>query len=290
VRRYFYDPFGRVLKIAYGGEGQAITETNYSYDNRGRLQYISDGSRPDNPVTFRYDDQGRKSKIEISRPADYRPNTAVAGSPFEVANRAPNLPGGGTATTLYDEHDRATEVQVRDASGELVNRAIRTYDAQGHVLEEKLVLDHPETMFPAEVRAQLLEQSGLSPDQLREELRAQLTKLMAGQSGPYSVSYSYDSQGRVKLTNRRIFSEKQEIETTYNEHGDVASEITGRARLAGEASAPTAASGLSSYSEVHYSYKYDDRDNWIEQTISYRSGPAGTFQPSTTTKRTLTYF
>ena len=76
---------------------------------------------------------------------------------------APNLPGGGTATTIYDEHDRATEVQVRDASGEIVNRAVRTYDAQGHVLEEKQIQDDPVTMFPAEVRAQILEQSGLSP-------------------------------------------------------------------------------------------------------------------------------
>ena len=86
---------------------------------------------------------------------------------------------------------------MRDASGDLVNRALRTYDAQGHVIEEKQVLDNPETMIPSEARAKMLEQSGLSADQLRQELRTQLTKLMAGESGPYSVSYRYDTHGRV---------------------------------------------------------------------------------------------
>jgi hypothetical protein len=63
--------------------------------------------------------------VQVSRPADYRPNTGVAGSPFQVADRAPNLPGGGSATTVYDEHDRPAEVQVRDAQGELMSRAVR---------------------------------------------------------------------------------------------------------------------------------------------------------------------
>lgn len=120
VTRYAYDASGRLLKTTSGVGGQAITETTCSY--------------------------------EISCPADYRPNTAVAGSPFEVADRAPNLPGGGSATTIYDEHDRATEVQVRDAKGELVSRAVRTYDSQGHVVEEKQILDNPETVIPAEAR------------------------------------------------------------------------------------------------------------------------------------------
>jgi len=245
VTRYGYDASGRLLKTSSGAEGKALTETTYSYDPQGRPQNISDGNKPDTPVTFRYDERGRKSKVEISRPADYRSDVAVAGSPFEAVDRAPNLPGGGSATTIYDKHDRPTEVQVRDASGELVNRAVRSYDAQGHVIEEKQILDNPGTMFPAEVRAKMLEQSGLSADQLRQELRAQMTKLMAGQSGPYAVSHSYDTHGRVIHTSRRIFDHEDKIDTTYNEQGDTESEITRSTRLAGEAD-PT-------YSEVRYS-------------------------------------
>jgi YD repeat-containing protein len=290
VTRYSYAPSGRLLKTASGVEGQALTETNYSYDHQGRLQMISESDKPESAVTFRYDEQGRKSKIAISRPADYQPNVGIGESPFEAAEMAPNLPGGGTATTIYDEQDRATEVLVRDASGEVVNRAVRTYDAQGHLLEEKQVLDNPETMFPAEMRAQILEQSDLSRDQLQQEMRAQLTKLMGGHSGPYSMSYSYDDHGRVTRANRRIFNEGQEIETTYNEHGDIALEITRSTGLMGKTDATTPAPALPAYSETHYFYKYDRQGNWIEQTISFRSTPDGAFQTSTMTKRTLTYY
>jgi YD repeat-containing protein len=290
VMRYFYDPSGRLLKTASGMEAQGTAETIYSYDRSGKLQNISGGNRPDDPVTFRYDEHGRKTKIEISRPADYRSGIAEGGSPFESADRAPNLPGGGSATTIYDEHDRATEVQVRDASGQLVSRAIRTYDAHGHVVEEKQILDNPEMIFPAEIRAQILEQSGLSPDELQQELRTQLTKLMAGQSGLHSVSYGYDSHGRVSHTSRRIFNQQQEIETTYNEHGDVESEITRSTRLVGETDPRTPSAGLPDYSEVRYSYKYDHHENWIEQSISYRPSPEAAFQSSTVIKRVLTYY
>jgi len=288
--RYDYDGSGRLLKTASGTEGQALTETTYSYDHGGRLQNISGGSRHDSPVTFRYDDNGRKSKIETSSSGDYRSGIAEGGSPFEAADRAPNLPGGGSATTIYDEHDRATEVQIRDASGELVNRAVRTYDEQGHVTEERLIWDAPERMFPPEALAQMLEQSGLSRDQLHQELHTQMTKLMAGQSGPYSVSFRYDTYGRVSHTNRRIFNESEEIETLYNEHGDAASEITRSTPLAGQDDSTAPAVGLPSYSEVRHSYKYDSRKNWIEQASSYRSAPDGTFQSSTVIKRTLTYY
>ena len=133
----------------------------------------------------------------------------------------------------------------------------------------------------------MLEESGLSADQMRQELRTQLLKLMAGQPGRYSVSHSCDTQGRVLHTNRRIFNEGQEIETAYNEHGDVASEITRSTGLTGETDPTTAAPGLPSYSEVRYSHQYDQHDNWIEQAISFRSSPGGAFQSSTVIQRTV---
>ena len=276
--------------MASGVEGQASTATTYFYDQQGRLQNIGADGGSDSPVTFRYDEHGGKTKIAISRSADYRPGIAEGGSPFETADRAPNLPGGGSATTIYDEHDRATEVQVRDANGELVKRAVRTYDAKGHILEEKQIWDDPVKMFPADAFAEILEKSGLSLDQLQQELHTQLTKLMAGQSGPYSVSYEYDAQGRVKHTSRRIFNHEDEIETTYNQHGDVTSEVTRSTRPTGDTEPTTATPGPPSYSEVRHSYQYDQHENWIEDALSYRSSPDGTFQSSTVTKRTLTYY
>jgi len=52
----------------------------------------------------------------------------------------------------------------------------------------------------------------------------------------------------------------------------------------------TPAPWLPSYSEVRYSYQYDQHENWIEKAVSYRSSPDATFQSSTVIKRTVTYY
>jgi hypothetical protein len=220
-----------------------------------------------------------------SRPEDYRFNTATAGFPFEAVDVAPNLPGGGRSITSYDEHDRAIEVRVYDANGELINRAVRIYDEQGRVSEERQIVDDIERLIPSEARAQMLKESGLSADELRQELRAQLTKLMGGQREPYSVSYRYDAFGRVNHMHRRIFNHEDDIQTTYNQNGDAESEVT-LSKVQAEPNTPSPPS----YSEVHYSYQYDQHQNWTEQSISWRSSPDGAFQPSTQMKRTLEYY
>ena len=289
VMRYEYSNSGQLRKTASGIDGQTLTETTYSHDPQGRLEKITTDSKSETPVCFRYDEHGGKTKIQTSRPSDYRPNTASGGSPFEAADMTPNLPDGGITTTIYDEHDRPTEVQVRDTSGELVKRALRTYDAQGHVSEEKQIHDNLVAMFPSETRQKLLDDSGLSADQLRQELHVQLTKLMKGQAGPYSVSNRYDSRGRLIHTDRRIFNQEDEIDTMYNEHGDPESEITRSTRPEAE-NEPTTLGSPSSYSETRYSYEYDQHGNWTEKTVSYRSSSDAVFQSSIVIKRSLTYY
>jgi YD repeat-containing protein len=279
VMKFEHDAYGRLLKTTCGVEDGAMKQTTYLYDSRGRLLEVRDEARPSNPSTFAYDEHGRKTKTETSSPEDYRPNTATAGSPFEAADTAPNLPGGGSATTFYDEHDRAIEIEVRDAEGELVSRALRKYDVEGRVVEEQQVLDRPELVFPADVRAKMIEESGISPDELMRELRAQLTHLMLGQSSVHSVSYRHDDQGRVINTNRRMFNHQHEIDTVYNEQGDIESEVT-RSTLPDRSP---------SFAEARYSYGYDHYGNWTEQEISYRNSPDSEFQSSTIVKRTLTY-
>ncbi len=102
------------------------------------------------------------------------------------------------------------------------------------------------------------------------------------------MSYGYDDQGRVIHTSRRFFNIQIEIETSYNDHGDIESEITRQTTLADNSEAPVIPSP--SYYEVRYAYRYDQRANWIEQTSSYRSGPDEAFKITSTTKRTLTYY
>jgi hypothetical protein len=288
--RYDYDASGRLLKTRSGTEGEANSETTYFYDQQNRMTEIINSKRPANPVSFRYDERGRKSMTVVSLPEDYRPNVASGGSPFDRAAFPPNLRGGGSATTIYDELDRAIEAQVRNANGELIEHTVRTYDAQGRVLEEIQTLDAPERMFSVEQLDEVRQKQGLSADQFRQEFRADFAKLMAGRPGMYSVSYRYDSQGRVQHTSRRILNTEEDMETLYNERGDVVSEIRWRKELNGGTDSATAAPRPPSFSEVRYSYQYDSHGNWTEKTMSVRSSPDGAFEPRCVMTQTLTYY
>jgi hypothetical protein len=284
VSRMLYDSSGNFLKHECGNVGESTTESVYTYDNQGRLLKVTNSAKPDNPVSFHYDDRGRKTKLEVSLPEDYRPNCADARSPFAAADSAPNLDGGGSATTFYDDQDRPTEVHVRDAQGELVTRAVRTYDKDGRVSEEHTIWEQPEKSFPTSVRADVLK-AGVSI----EEFRRQMMEVMGGHSGPSSVAYTYDAQGRVTQIRRRIFNDEHTTEISYNEHGDKTVEIE-RCASIGDQDGQAQRPGLPSYSEVRYSYEYDDRGNWTEETVSYRSSPDDARVSSTGRRRQLTYY
>jgi len=293
ITRSEYSPSGQVLKVVSGVEGKAVTKTSYIYDDQGRIQRIvpdKPGENPmSQPISFHYDQHGRKTSTVSSTAADYRPNMASGLGPFEALDLPPNLPGGGTATTIYDEQDRPTEVEVRDAKGELVMHATRTYDSQGRVAAEKQFHDNFAPMFAPEAQEKILQESGLSPEQLSTLVQAELPKLVGGHTEGYTICYAYDVHGRVSHTSRRIFNQQDEIDTTYNDHGDVDSEITRSTEIPSADGIPPDA-GPSAYSEVRYSYRYDEHGNWIEKTTAYRLRRDEEFQSPSTIKRTLTYY
>jgi YD repeat-containing protein len=271
-----YNASGKLLKTTSGKEGGPSKATNYAYDEQGRLTSITkDGAAP---VTFHYDEQGRKTKVQTSRPEDYRANVSVAGTPFEAADTPPNLAGGGTATTKYDENDRPTEVEVRNAQGELVSRAVRVYDDQGNIKEEKQILDDPIKIFPAEFQARIASEPGQA-----DGLRAQLTQAMGGHEGFSSSGYTYDAQGRVVEQTQQFFNLVERTETTYNEQGDVA----GEKRLStqeGEQEQPPQSP------ETRFTYHYDQHGNWTEKITLQSTSARGAFEPSDSARQTLTYF
>ncbi len=276
---YSYDPSGLLLRILRGQAGRPDTEVTYRYDEQRRPKQIVYSERPDDPVSFRYDERGRKVKYQPSRAEDYRRSLSYGGSPFEIADRAPNLPGGGMSITYYDDRDRPAEVQVCDAEGNIVSRTVRIYNDNGLVVEEKQVLEDPATIVSEESRTKVLESTRGSID----DLRAQLSRLMPDQEGHYSIRYAYDAQGRVVQTVRRFFNQEDRIDTAYNERGDVAIEITKSSQTgAGDAAE-------SEYSEAVYSYKYDRNGNWIEKVVAQRHQPGGALSPSFKVVRALTY-
>jgi YD repeat-containing protein len=280
--RYTYDASGKLLKTAQTNQGKPGEVATYTYDGHQRLTNVTYSDLPNNPVTYLYDEAGRKTKVLISRAEDFRSNVATAGSLFSSGDLPPNLPGGGTATTIYDESDRPTEIQIHDTHGELVSRSVRIYDERGNVLSEKQIVDDPIKVIPAEARAAILAEASASGENIRE----QLSNFMGGQGEPVTTANTYDEQGRLKTSVQRFFTEESTTETAYNSHGDVASQMS-RAKTIGT----EVGRGESQQDgEIRYEYQYDEHKNWTEKTQSSCSVSDTSCEITCTTRRTLTYF
>ena len=287
---YTYSSDGRLLKIASGNASSApSSETTYLYDDAQRLV----GAAGDKvQVHYRYDDKGRKSVIENYNSQPLAPNTAYAphweGTDLGFATYL-----GGTVTTSYNDQGVATGAEFRDAAGKLLGHIVRKFDAEGRIVAEQQFADAPhDLMLTEEIR------SKFNPEQLKA-----VGTFAAGMQNRIN-SYSYDSQGRV--TERRRsggpFGEEVTI-TTYNDHGDKASEKTttvrnpetGRQYSLNDAGAmipvgqPNPAQPPTVY-EAQYTYQCDTYGNWTEQATAGRSEPGAAFVPGFVRRRRVSYY
>jgi hypothetical protein len=276
--RNTFSQTGLLLKTTRQMNGGALAETINEYDDSGRIRRACSSTRSRDIASYSYDEHGRMKKVQTSQAEDYQPNLSHSGN-FISHDRAPNLPCGGSATTVYDEQQRPTEIEVRDELGELVRRVTRIYDEKGDILEEAEFLPDPVAIIPKQSRERILNNAGASA----EDFRDQLSKLLAGRSGLWSVRYERDPQGRAIRTRRRAFNREETIETSYNDHGDLSREIT-----RGAASGDSPDLGPL-YSEAIHTYQYDANGNWTEEIVSHRSSPNEPFKIISRIARTLTY-
>lgn len=107
----------------------------------------------------------------------------------------------------------ATGAELRNAEGILVGHIVRKFDAEGRIIAEKQAADAPQVNLPEEFR------SKLNPERMKS-----VGTMIAGMQNCV-ISYSYDAQGRVTERHRSggVFVEQLTV-TTYNDHGDKASE------------------------------------------------------------------
>jgi len=289
VTSYSYYPDGRLLKIVTGNAGSTNrSETTYLYDEQGRLVAIKSGDQIQ--TRYQYDDTGRKSATETCDSKPLPPNTAYA--PHWEGTELGFVPSpGGKITTMYNENGIATGAQFYDAMGNLVGHIVRKFDPEGRVIEEEQAADAPQENLPEELR------SKLNAEQMKS-----VGTLMAGAQNT-AISYSYDAQDRVTGRHRSGgFFGQQVTVTTYNDHGDKASErettvmspdtgpwrLTDAGAFIPEGKQNPAQPPMTS--ETQYTYQYDQNGNWIEQTILGRSQPDEPFQPGTVIRRKLTYY
>lgn len=288
VTRYTYEAAGQLLhKSIQNEKGESDGEIVYHYDQQGRLQSIASSKNANNPIAFRYDANGKKSKIAIAQPFDLPHGSETIShsieASFETGSSAPALPEGGSTVTLYDDHDQPIEIQTRSANGEIVSRTVRVYDDQGRVVEEKQIMDDPLKVIPAGDQKRIFASGDVSPNELRDKLAEFL-----GGSEMWSIKYTYDAQGRRSTMIRTLFNHVEEqVESAYNEHGDVAKETT-RSTTRGT---PNAENDGTESSETIYSYEYDTCGNWIVKKSSSRSLPDRTSKDTgPDVHRTIEYF
>lgn len=301
-----YDADGRLVRTVSGKSGEPATETLYAYDEAGRLKEIRDADGKGNLTSYRYDRQGHKSEIKTFAPEvieRYRKSVLVEGSLWDAAQRGLGALKGGSVTTLFDERDLPIELQILDSEERLVTRFIRTYDANGRIIEEKHIEENPALMF---------ERSGELDDEQLEAKNKALKSMMRGRRGT-GKSFTYDSQGRVMEVRDRNWASDSVTTTSYNEHGDKSEErVTTVSNLVyppgvaysvdeegtlipvrrDRVSGPPPDPERTLLNITEYRYEYDQYRNWTERTMLFRqvvnSSESGGY--SAVHRRTLTYF
>lgn len=283
---FTYDAAGRLLSLnVVNPDGTSAQAETRAYDGFGRLLSIVRSGSREARSDFHYDERGRKTEVQSFAPERGPVAHGFEGQPMVGAQAGASLPEGGTVTTVYDEQDRPTEVQTRDAEGNLVTRVVRTYDVAGRASSEKEILENPQFLLPAPLRRQML-QSGASPAEVNE----MAAKLFGGAQSSNEVLHVYDEQGRETEQREKSALGERVTTTSYDQHGNMLLQRTTR-------TAPPAASGqnqdlgfpLEPFQERRTRYVYDSFGNWTEATSSWRSSPDADFQDASATRRTLTY-
>jgi YD repeat-containing protein len=287
-----YDSSGRLVKVSSGSTNSKAAEQLYTYDESGKLLRISYSNSESTDTTFRYDEQGRKSKIEkfptLPQTGGLRAATAYA---WEGSETGFNVPEGATITTLYNERDQPIEAQIHNAEGQLVSRIVRGYDKKARHESDQQIIENSDLILPPEMKSQM------NAAQLKS-----IGTFMAAAFVP-SISYSYDANDRISEKRSGMGSlHEQTTSVSYNEHGDVAEERTTTSShpdLSKEFSLGEDGEMISTdnqpviqptQSETRYEYQYDSHGNWTEQSVLFRHSADDSFKVSTTYKRKITYY
>jgi hypothetical protein len=297
-----YDPDGRLVKSSSGAPGKPQFIVMRTYDEKGRLKTVTHEPAQSGQFEIYYNEKGLKNTI---RTFDFEvplPERSTLGhSPWDDAASGFGVPKGGNVTTAYDEHDQATELQVRGAEGNIICRVVRVYDADGQITEEKPISENPASRlldtFPEDQRSQL------SPDQIKG-MNNSIGRLLAGKH-PVGTFYRYDAKGRLTEIRECNFVFKKTTTIIYNDQDDKAEEQTtftdnhamplvpytmqenGTLMPSEPTAKPARGMPLPEDSYAHYAYEYDRHGNWIQQTMTVPSHPD---LPPTTLHRTLSYY
>lgn len=185
-----------MTKISSGKSGEPPAETLYTYDESGRVSEVQAAA---NEEIFKQGGAVKAMDLSWDEPKEEIPP-----------------PTSGKVRVLYDDRGHPTELQLFDTQGHLVCRLVRTYDANGRIIEEGQILENPGQLF---AKAMPTEQAAKFNDKQLHALNEALKGLLRGRKGT-GVFYSYDAQGHLAAVCQRNFAFETTTAISYNEHGD----------------------------------------------------------------------
>jgi YD repeat-containing protein len=202
----------------------------------------------------------------------------------EGTDVAYSAPGATTSTTIYDEHDRPSEVSFYDANNALVSRVKFSRDQDGRVRSERMEFAGPgallgqafDTNVPSDERASMME----------------LLKTVFDDQAFSVATYAYDEKGRRVETIRRMGKLSEERVTVRyddfdNPVGEVRSDVNREMRM-GDGVVKTE-ERPSHVQHVRFEYQYDVHGNWTERIVWQRMEPSTDERPSNVERRTIAY-
>jgi YD repeat-containing protein len=305
VTSHDYDADGRLTKIVSGNVSDPGTVWLYTYNENGKVTEPTDVEGKVIRTNYHRDLQGRKIAVKSfsSKVLEQYRGGVGTDSFWHAAESGIGVPDEGSVVTVYDDRDLPIEMRILDKKGRSLTRFIRTYDANGRMLEERQILENPALGMVERLSAE----QGSEFDETRlEAMNKAMSLMMAGKNGT-GKWHRYDAQGRLVEVRDRNFAVETVTTTSYNEHGNISEVRTTRTdNLAFAAGVqysidengvlaptgpvpdqPTLPKVVFETDITEYRYEYDEYDNWTRETTVRRFGAN---EHSAVRRHVLTYY
>lgn len=264
---------------SYDASGQLASDVRYIYDE-GRLvaeqTFLPDGTT-NTPVTYAYDAEGRKTKIETLN-FDAEANLMIG---IEDTNTSIAARDAKRIETRYDAQGSAIEVLAYNSEGALVTRVEIMRDTQGNPLEETQYLGDVVSFGPCSTDACYVEEQAQLTEEQQAELAAEMARVFAP-GAPVSVhTHSYDERGLLVESSLTMMGMQASRQTfAYDEAGNKVEEASYE-------------EDGSLQSKAIFTRKVDEHGNWTEEVVSSASkwdAEFGLSTPQHVTRRVITYY
>jgi hypothetical protein len=284
---FIYNDAGQILETRFR-HGELVTRIIRSYDSAGRLARtvtIDEKGASSASEIYSYDSNGRKTKIQflpkVAGNVAYSVDVEGAAALFGAS-------GAATMTTVYDDHDQATEVLVHDAAHQLLRRMTVTRDKAGRWVKQEVQAGT--TPVFREFENKLKD----APPEARESLQAALAAAFGPNNVLVTITSTYDEKGR-RVERSMTMGTLGGDRTTFHfdDHDNPVEEISehaGRDVGMDEQANPRYSNETAHAQHSRYVYKYDVEENWTEREVWTNFQPGGDLKRSNIERREITYY